>query len=66
MRDLLGPVEISRWLLLLLVAAGALISIATAGRVSHFAGGFAAGAGSAFVISRLKRSGGPLEDEDRP
>ena len=42
-------------LLLVLVAAGAVLSISTSGQLSAFAGGFAAGAGSAFVFSRLKR-----------
>ena len=41
--------------LLVFVAAGALVSIATSGTISAFAGGFAAGAGAAFVIARLKR-----------
>jgi len=48
------PVEVSRLLLAALVAAGALVSITTDGRLSNFAGGFAAGAGSAFVVSFLK------------
>ena len=55
MTALLPPVEISRMLLLVFVAAGALVSIATSGQLSAFAGGFAAGAGAAFVIARLKR-----------
>jgi hypothetical protein len=59
MKGLLPPVEVSRTLLLLLVAAGALVSIATTGQVSHFAAGFAAGTGVAFVASRLRR---PPED----
>jgi hypothetical protein len=42
-------------LLLVFVAAGALVSIATSGTLSAFAGGFAAGAGAAFVVARLKR-----------
>jgi hypothetical protein len=41
--------------LLVFVAAGAIVSIATSGTLSAFAGGFAAGAGAAFVIARLKR-----------
>jgi hypothetical protein len=49
------PVEVSRPLLLLFVAVGAVVSIASEGRLSNFAGGFAAGAGSAFVVSFLKR-----------
>jgi hypothetical protein len=55
MTSLLPPVEISRTLLLLFVAAGAVVSIAASGTLSAFAGGFAAGAGAAFVIARLKR-----------
>ena len=48
------PVEVSRLLLAALVAAGAVVSVAAEGRLSNFAGGFAAGAGSAFVLSFLK------------
>ena len=55
MKEVLPPLTISRWVLLAFVAAGALVSIATSGDVSHFAGGFAAGAGAAFVVSRLNR-----------
>jgi hypothetical protein len=55
MRGLVAPVEIPRLLLLGFVAAGAIVSIATSGQLSHFAGGFAVGAGAAFVFSRLKR-----------
>lgn len=61
MKELLPPVEVSRTLLLVLVAAGALISIVTQGKVSHFAAGFAVGAGAAFVLARLKR---PPADQD--
>jgi hypothetical protein len=49
------PVEVSRMLLLGFVAAGAIVSVATSGQLSAFAGGFAVGSGTAFVISRLKR-----------
>ena len=55
MTALLPPVEVSRMLLLVFVAAGAIVSIATSGTLSAFAGGFAAGAGAAFVIARFKR-----------
>lgn len=55
MTALLPPMEVSRTVLLVFVAAGALVSIATSGTLSAFAGGFAAGAGVAFVIARLKR-----------
>jgi hypothetical protein len=61
MRALLPPVEVSRTLLLVLVAAGALLSIATTGQLSHFSAGFAAGAGAAFVASRLRRPPGEAE-----
>lgn len=57
MTALLPPVEVSRMVLLVVVAAGAIVSIATSGTLSAFAGGFAAGAGAAFVIARLKRPG---------
>ncbi len=59
------PVEVSRLLLAALVAAGALVSIAASGQLSWFSGGFAVGAGAAFVFSRLRRSdaaGDPVED----
>ena len=55
MRELVAPVEISRLLLLGFVALGAIVSITTSGQVSAFSGGFAAGAGAAFVVSRLRR-----------
>jgi hypothetical protein len=51
---LIPPAEVSRVLLLFCVAAGALVSIATKGMISGFAGGFAVGAGTALVFSRLK------------
>ncbi|MGH9368517.1 MAG: hypothetical protein ACRD3M_12670 [Thermoanaerobaculia bacterium] len=59
------PVEVSRLLLAGLVAAGALVSVASEGRLSSFAGGFAAGAGSAFVLSFLKGRRRPAEPEAR-
>ena len=61
------PAEVSRALLLFCVAAGALVSIATKGNVSGFAGGFATGAGVALVFSRLKagrEAGAPPAGED--
>jgi hypothetical protein len=64
MKTLVPPVEVSRLLLAALVAAGALVSIATSGQLSWFSGGFAAGAGAAFVFSRIRRSsaaGDPAE-----
>jgi hypothetical protein len=53
--DSVPPVEVSRLLLAALVAVGAVVSVASEGKLSNFAGGFAAGAGSAFVASFLKR-----------
>jgi len=47
------PVEVSRLVLLALVAVGALAAIATPQPMSSFAGGFAVGAGAAFVVSFL-------------
>lgn len=54
-KGLVAPVEISRMLLLAFVAAGAVVSITTSGQISAFAGGFAVGAGAAFVVSRMRR-----------
>jgi hypothetical protein len=59
MRVLVPAVEVSRLLLLALVAAGALVSVASSGQVSWFAGGFAAGAGSALAFSWMRRQGAP-------
>lgn len=64
MKDLVPPVEVSRVLLLLLVAAGALVSVASQGQLSSFAGGFAAGAGSAFVFSWAKRTRGEAPEDE--
>jgi hypothetical protein len=47
------PVEVSRLLLLALVGAGAVVSVAASPPLSSFAGGFAAGAGAVFVVSFL-------------
>ena len=47
------PVKVSRLLLLFLVAAAALVSIATRGGISQFAGGFAVGVGAVLVLARL-------------
>jgi hypothetical protein len=52
-RRRIPPAQVSRSLLLALVAGGALVSIATAGVVSHFAGGFAVGAGATLIASRV-------------
>ena len=54
-------------LLLGFVAVGAIVSVASSGQLSAFAGGFAVGAGTAFVLSRLKRpaaAGEPGPDEE--
>jgi hypothetical protein len=66
---MIPPVEVSRVLLLALVAAGALVAIATSQPMSSFAGGFAAGAGAAFVVSFLskpRRRATKEEDEGSP
>jgi hypothetical protein len=49
------PIPVSRPLLFGLVAAGAILAVATAPPTSSFAAGFAAGAGAVFVISFMKR-----------
>ncbi len=62
------PVEVSRLILLVLVAAGAVTAIATQPPLSSFAGGFAAGAGAVIVISFMThphRGRGPA-DEEKP
>ncbi len=48
------PIAVSRSLLLGLLAAGAIVAVAAPQPTSSFAAGFAAGAGSVFVISFLK------------
>jgi hypothetical protein len=53
MIPLVPPVEVSRLLLLLFVALGAVVSVATSPPLSSFAGGFAAGAGAVIVLSFL-------------
>lgn len=61
------PIVVSRPLLFGLVAVGAVVAVATAQPTSSFAAGFAAGAGSAFVVSfmRTPRQGRGSEG-DRP
>lgn len=49
------PIAVSRPLLLGLLAAGAVVAVAAPPPTSSFAAGFAAGAGSVFVISFMKR-----------
>lgn len=68
MKAAVPPVEVSRLLLLGFVAAGAIVSVASSGQLSAFAGGFAAGSGAAFVLSRMKRpaEGEPGPEEERP
>ncbi|MET0620243.1 MAG: hypothetical protein ABW056_08180 [Thermoanaerobaculia bacterium] len=51
------PVVVSRPLLFGLVAVGALGAVTLDPPHSSFAAGFAAGAGSAFVVSFMKRAG---------
>jgi len=63
-RGLVAPVEISRMLLLAFVAAGAVVSITTTGPISNFAGGFAVGAGAAFVVSKVRRPPDSGQGED--
>ena len=54
MIPLVPPVEVSRLLLLLFVAVGAVVSVASSPPLSSFAGGFAAGAGPVIVLSFLR------------
>ena len=46
-----------------LVAAGAVVSVASEGKVSQFAGGFAVGAGVVFLLAFLKGRRQPGEGE---
>ena len=48
------PIPVSRPLLFGLVAVGAVLAVTTAPPTSSFAAGFAAGAGTVFVISFLR------------
>jgi hypothetical protein len=59
------PVAVSRPLLFGLVAVGAVVAVTASQPTSSFAAGFAAGAGSAFVVSFMKapRRGAPGADE---
>ena len=65
MTPIVPPVEVSRLLLLALVAVGAVVSITASAPLSSFAGGFAAGAGAVIVLSFLTspRRGGEPSDE---
>ena len=63
------PIEVSRPLLFGLVAVGASGAVTLDPPQSSFAAGFAAGAGSAFIVSFMKRAGeerdsGPRGPED--
>lgn len=66
------PILVSRPLLFGLVAVGALLAVTTAQPTSSFAAGFAAGAGTAFVISFMKGrfspggAAGPGRDSNEP
>jgi hypothetical protein len=62
------PVEVSRLLLLALIAVAAVVSISTSPPLSSFAGGFAAGAGAVIVLSFLKspRGNRPSPGEEEP
>ena len=69
MTPMVPPVEVSRLLLLLFVAVGAVVSIASSPPLSSFAGGFAAGAGAVFVLSFLsdpRRAPRATDDEETP
>jgi hypothetical protein len=64
------PIAVSRPLLFGLLAAGAVVAVAAPQPTSSFAAGFAAGAGSVFVLSFLKGPRPPQPGEgaggDRP
>ena len=51
------PIVVSRPLLFGLVAVGAIGAVTLDSPHSSFAAGFAAGAGSAFIVSFMKRAG---------
>jgi len=60
------PIAVSRPLLFGLMAAGAIIAVATPQPTSSFAAGFAVGAGSVFVISFMKNPRPGRGDGARP
>lgn len=64
MTPMVPPVEVSRLLLLLFVAVGAVVSIASSPPLSSFAGGFAAGAGAVIVLSFLRNPRRAPEETD--
>ncbi len=59
------PIVVSRPLLLGLLAVGALVAVAAPQPTSSFAAGFAAGAGSVFVVSFMRARRGEPESDDR-
>jgi hypothetical protein len=48
---------VSRTALMLVVAAAAILSIVTSGKLSSFSAGIAIGAGIAFLLSRVRAAG---------
>ena len=61
--ELVPSVAVPRLLIVALVAIGGVVSVASEGRVSTFAGGFAAGAGAVLVVGSLRsRREPPLEE----
>ncbi|HEY6064591.1 MAG TPA: hypothetical protein VIY96_00455 [Thermoanaerobaculia bacterium] len=64
MPPVVPPVEVSRLLLLALVAVGAVVSIAASPPLSSFAGGFAAGAGAVIVLSFMANPRRPSADDE--
>ena len=59
------PIEVSRPLLLGLLAVGAIVAVAAPQPTSSFAAGFAAGAGSVFVVSFVRSRRGEPDADDR-
>jgi len=60
------PVAVSRPLLFGLVAVGAVVAVTASQPTSSFAAGFAAGAGSAFVVSFMKAPRRRATGSDEP
>lgn len=61
-----APIEVSRLTVLALVAGGVVVALATGGDLSHFAGGFAAGAGVILVLARARRGPGIAQEGPPP
>ena len=59
------PIEVSRPLLLGLLAVGAIVAFAAPQPTSSFAAGFAAGTGSVFIVSFMKSRRSEPGPEDR-